>query len=185
MIQTLQTFLIDYPIIAPIVFIFIRILPVVIPPIPGLLVDAVGVVVFGWFYGFIYAAIGVVIASMIAFFIGRRFREPLLSRFISIQKIHELEDKLSDKQKFWALVGIRFISSPFFDIINYVAGLTKIKAMHYFFSSIIVTIPMSFMIYYFGGIVLNAPLILISTLIIIIPFMIWYKKKKVNVSDML
>ncbi len=177
MIQTLQAFLLDYPIIAPIIFIIVRILPVIIPPIPGLVIDAVGVVVFGWFYGFIYAEIGIVIASMISFYIGRKFREPLLKKFISIEKIHELEDKLSEKEKFWALISIRFISSPFFDIINYVAGLTKIKASTYFFSTIIVTAPLGFIIYYFGGIILNAPIVIISGLVALIPFAIWYKKK--------
>lgn len=183
MIQTLQTFLLDYPIIAPAIFIFIRILPVVIPPIPGLVIDAVGVIVFGWFWGFIYATIAVVTASMISFYIGRYYREPLIGKFISIQKIHEFEDKLSDKQKFWALVSIRFVSSPFFDIINYVAGLTKIKASHYLLSSIIVTAPLGFMIYYFGGVILNAPIIIITTIVLIIPLLIWYKKKNDRMPD--
>lgn len=183
MIQTLQNFLIDYPIIAPAVFIFIRILPVVIPPIPGLVIDAIGVVVFGWFYGYILALTAIVTASMISFFIGRKFREPLLGKFISIQKIHEFEDRLSDKQKFWTLVGIRFVSSPFFDIINYVAGLTKIKASHYLLSSIIVSAPLGFIIYYFGGIVLSSPVILITSFVLIIPLAIWYKKKNKRLPD--
>jgi uncharacterized membrane protein YdjX (TVP38/TMEM64 family) len=178
MLQTLQNILLDYPIIAPIIFIIVRILPIVIPPIPGLLIDVIGIAVFGWFYGFILAEIAVVTASMISFYIGRKFREPLLGKFISIKKIHEWEDELSEKEKFWALISLRFISSPFFDIINYVAGLTKIKASTYLFATIIVTAPLGFIIYYFGGIVLNTPLILISGIVLLIPIIIWYKKSK-------
>lgn len=183
MIQTLQAFLIDYPIIAPALFIFIRILPVVIPPIPGLIIDAVGVVVFGWFWGFIYATIAVVTASMISFFIGRKFREPLIEKFISIEKIHSFEDKLSETEKFWALVSIRFVSSPFFDIVNYIAGLTKIKATTYFLSSIMVSVPMGFIIYYFGGLILNTPVVIFTSFILVIPFLIWYKKKNGRLPD--
>lgn len=183
MLQTLHNFLIDYPILAPAVFILIRIIPVVIPPIPGLIIDAIGVVVFGWFWGFIYATIGVVSASMISFFIGRKFREPLIGKFISIKKIHEWEDKLTENEKFWALVSIRFVSSPFFDIVNYIAGLTKIKAFHYFLSSIIVSLPMGFVIYYFGGIILNAPVIILTSFILVIPLLIWYKKKNGHFPD--
>jgi uncharacterized membrane protein YdjX (TVP38/TMEM64 family) len=178
MLQTLQNILLDYPIIAPIIFIIVRILPIVIPPIPGLLIDIIGIAVFGWFYGFILAEIAVLSASMISFYIGRKFREPLLGKFISIKKIHEWEDKLSEKEKFWALIGLRFVSSPFFDIMNYIAGLTKIKASTYFFTTLIVTAPLGFMIYYFGGMVLNTPIILISGLILLIPIIIWYKKSK-------
>lgn len=185
MLDTLQNILINYPIAAPIIFIIVRILPVVIPPIPGLLIDVIGIAVFGWFYGFILAVISITIASMISFFIGRKFREPLIGKFISIKKIHEWEDKLSEKEKFWALVSIRFVSSPFFDIINYVAGLTKIKASHYLLSSVIVSIPLCFMIYYFGGIILNVPFILLSTLVVIIPLLIWNKIHNKRNPDML
>lgn len=185
MLETLQNLLINYPIAAPIIFIIVRILPVVIPPIPGLLIDAIGVVVFGWLYGSILAVIAITIASMISFFIGRKFREPFIGKFISIQKIHSLEDKLSEKEKFWALVGIRFVSSPFFDIINYIAGLTKIKASHYLLSSIMVSIPLCFMIYYFGGIIINVPFILLSTLVLIIPLIIWNKIHNKKNLDML
>ena len=178
MLQTLQNILLDYPIIAPIIFIIVRILPIVIPPIPGLLIDVLGIAVFGWLYGFILAEIAVVTASMISFYIGRRFREPLLGKFISIKKIHEWEDKLSEKEKFWGLISLRFVSSPFFDIVNYVAGLTKIKASTYLFVTIIVTAPLGFIIYYFGGMVLNTPLILICGVVLLIPIFIWYKKNK-------
>lgn len=183
MLATIQTFLENYPIIAPIVFIILRTLPIIIPPIPGLLLDAVGVIVFGWLYGFIYAEIAVLIASMTSFYIGRKFREPFLGKFISIQKIHEWEDKLSEKEKFWALISIRFISSPFFDIVNYIAGLTKISAWSYFWATLIVTAPMGFMIYYFGSVILNAPFIIVATVVCLIPLLIWYKKKNDRLPD--
>jgi len=183
MLATIQTFLENYPIIAPVVFIILRTLPIIIPPIPGLVLDAVGVVVFGWMYGFIYAEIGVLIGSMTSFFIGRKFREPFLGKFISIKKIHEWEDRLSEKEKFWALISIRFVSSPFFDIVNYVAGLTKIKASAYFFATLIVTAPMGFMIYYFGSIILSAPFIIMATILCLIPILIWYNKKNGTLPD--
>jgi uncharacterized membrane protein YdjX (TVP38/TMEM64 family) len=182
MLQTIKDLLLEYPILAPALFICLRTIPVIIPPVPGLLLDAVGVVVFGWFYGFIYAASAVIIASMISFYIGRKFREPFLGKFISIKKIHEWEDRLSGKQKFLGLIVLRFVSSPFFDIVNYVAGLTKIHPLVYFWTTVIVTVPMAFVIYYFGEVVLNAPFILISTLVIVVPLLLFRKKKKGDIS---
>jgi uncharacterized membrane protein YdjX (TVP38/TMEM64 family) len=185
MLEFIKHILIDYPIAAPVIFIIVRIIPVVIPPIPGLLLDVIGIAVFGWLYGFILAEIAIVLAAMISFYIGRRFREPLLKRFISIQKINEWEDKLSEKEKFWGLVGLRFVSSPFFDIVNYIAGLTKIKASTYLFTTILVSAPMGFIIYYFGGMVLSTPIILLGGLVILIPFFIWNKKKNGQSPDMM
>jgi len=185
MLETFKQILIDYPIAAPVIFVIARTLPVIIPPIPGLLLDGIGIAIFGWFYGFILAEIGIMIASMISFYIGRRFREPLLSKFISIQQIHLFEDKLSEKQKFWGLITLRFVSSPFFDIINYVAGLTKIKASTYFFATLIVTAPLGFLIYYFGELVINMPFVLISVLILIIPIIVWNKIHNKKNPDMI
>lgn len=185
MLEFFKQILIDYPIAAPIIFVLVRILPVVIPPIPGLLLDTIGIAIFGWFYGFILAEIAILIASMISFYIGRRFREPVLKLFIPIQKIHEWEDKLSEKEKFWGLITLRFVSSPFFDIINYIAGLTKVKASTYFFATLIVTAPLGFLIYYFGELIINMPFILISTLILIIPIIIWGKIHNKKNPDML
>ena len=90
---------------------------------------------------------------------------------------------MSEKEKFWTLVGIRFVSSPFFDIMNYVAGLTKIKASHYFLSSVIVSAPLGFVIYYFGGIILNAPVVILTSGVLLIPILIWYKKKNGRLPD--
>ncbi|MCB9806182.1 TVP38/TMEM64 family protein [Candidatus Nomurabacteria bacterium] len=180
----LKTILIDYPLLAPIIFIIVRMLPLIIPPIPGLLIDVVGVAVFGWFYGFLLAETGVVLASMISFFIARKFREPLLGKFMSLQKIHQWENKLTEREKFWGLISVRLISSPFFDTVNYAAGLTNIKASTYFWTTIIVSAPLGFMIYYFGEVILNVPIILIVSVILIIPFILWFKRKKGQTPDL-
>lgn len=185
MLEFFKQILIDYPIAAPVIFIIVRTIPVIIPPIPGLLLDTIGIAIFGWFYGFILAEIAIMIASMISFYIGRRFREPFLKKFIPIQQIHSFEDKLSEKEKFLGLITLRFVSSPFFDIINYVAGLTKIKYSTYFFATLIVTAPLGFMIYYFGELVINMPFILLSTVIIIIPLIVWGKIHQKKGPDML
>lgn len=177
MLETIKNILIEYPILAPSIFILIRMLPLIIPPIPGLVIDVIGVAVFGWFWGFIYAEIAIVTASMICFYIGRIFREPLLKKFIAIEKIHALEDQFTEKEKFWTLVGIRFVSAPVFDTVNYVAGLTKIKPITYFFTSIIVTAPIGFVIYYFGEYVLRGPVIIMTSVIGAL-IILWFIKKK-------
>ncbi|MBU2109882.1 VTT domain-containing protein [Patescibacteria group bacterium] len=147
--------LLDHSVLAPVIFIIIRILSVIFSPIPGFAIDIPGILVFGWLPAFIYSEIGVITGAMIAFFIARKFKEPLIRKFVSLQKLHTWENKLSEKQEFWTFVSLRLISKPFFDYISYAAGLGRISAKKFFLATIIGVIPVEFLFFYFGGIFLN------------------------------
>lgn len=178
LIQLLQT----YPLLAPLVFVIIRSLAIVIPPIPGIVLDLIGITLFGWKLGFVYGEIGTMIGALVAFWIARQFREPAVRRFVTLQKLHAWEDSLSERKKFWALVGLRIITGPlFFDYINYAAGLTKIQPLKFFFASLISSCLILLPSYYFGAIFLShgVYLTIVFILIVIIIALIqkwWYKK---------
>lgn len=184
MLELIQYYLEVHPYIAPVLFILIRMMPILIPPIPGLLLDGVGIALFGWKLGFILAETAVLLSSMIAFYIARYAQASVLERFVSLKKVHEWENKFSEKEKFLVLLSFRFVSSPFFDVMNYAAGLTKIKASAYFWTTLIVTFPMGLSIYYFGDIILNQSAILIlSVFLILIPLYVWWDRKKKTRQD--
>jgi uncharacterized membrane protein YdjX (TVP38/TMEM64 family) len=145
----------DYPLFAPLFFIILRAITVVVSPIPGIFVDIPGIVAFGWLLSFVYAEIGILLGSMIAFWIARRYRDPLIKRFAPLQAINDWEKKLSENQKFWTLVAIRIPAIPFFDYINYAAGLTTISSVRFFFSTLLGNIPFVFLTFYFGGLSLE------------------------------
>ncbi len=144
-----------HPVLAPVIFILLRAVPVVVAPIPGVVFDLVGLAVFGWKFGLILALIGGHLGASIAFFIGRYFREPVVRYVVPLQKLHEFESQYSERQKFWTLVAVRFITSPFFDYVSYAAGLTKMSFGTFLLSTFIGVLPFSFFIYYFGGIIFN------------------------------
>ena len=144
--------IIAHPIFAPILFVVARAIAIVIPPIPGIAVDVLGIWAFGWIYGFVLGELGILIGSLIAFWLARRFREPLVRRLAPLRVVEEWEGKYSEHQKFWVLVGIRLIAIPLFDYISYAAGLTKIKWGTFIFSTLVGTSPTIFVLYYFGDI---------------------------------
>lgn len=182
-IYIVQEFLIqlfsDFPFVAPLLFIIIRATAIIIPPIPGILVDLPGIFVFGWLWGFIYAEIGIMLGATTAFLIGRKFREPLLKRFASLQKIHEWENKLSENQRFWTLVAIRLPTNLLFDYLSYAAGLTKISLFKFFFSTLIGNTPTVFLVFFFGGLIFRSRILyaipLLAT-IVILWFVLRYRK---------
>lgn len=150
----LSSFLAGYPVLAPALFIVLRAIPVIIPPIPGALFDLVGVALFGWQLGLGLALTGGLLGAAISFYIARYFRERAVRYFVPLQKLHELEAKYSERKKFWALVGLRVITSPFFDYANYAAGLTRIRFPTFILATFIGVLPFAFIIYYFGSLAL-------------------------------
>ncbi len=171
-----------YPLIAPLIFIVIRSFCVIFPPIHGIILDSIGIVSFGWKLGMVYAEIGIVGGSMVSFWIARRFREPVVKRFVTLQKLHTWEDTLSERKKFWSLVGLRIITGPLlFDYVNYIAGLTKINPLKFFGATVIGTLPAILIIYYFGNRLLTQDFyfVIIFVVIILAAGLIqkrWYKK---------
>jgi len=175
--ETFTQILSDHSVVAPLVFIAIRALAIIIPPIPGVLVDIPGILAFGWFLGFIYAEIGIMLGAMVAFWIARRFREPFIGKFVSLQRLSNWEKKLSDTQRFWGLVAIRMPTNPLFDLISYAAGLTGISPLKFFFSTLIGNVPSVFLFFYFGGLSFNKG-IYYSVAFIVALFILWLAFQK-------
>ena len=68
---------------APLVFIVIQALQVIISPIPGEITGPVGGALFGTTWGLIYSTIGLTIGTLICFGLGRLWGEPLIRPWLS------------------------------------------------------------------------------------------------------
>lgn len=137
--------------LTPLVFIFLRALSGIIPPIPGFMLDTVGITLFGPLLGLLYAEIGVMLGAVVSFFISRKFRDYFLTRKRFLEKIHNWEAKIPESKRFWTLVAVRLSTSGVFDFLNYAIGLTRINFSKFFFSTLIGSLPSMTLFYFFGG----------------------------------
>lgn len=110
----------------PILFIIIQIIQVVIPIIPGGVSCAVGVLVFGPYLGFIYNYFSIVIGSIIAFLIAKKYGLPLINRMFDKKLIDKYIGWLDKGNKFEKLFAIAILLpvAPD-DFLCYLAGITK------------------------------------------------------------
>ena len=69
-------------IFGPLFFIFIQMVQVVVPIIPGGISCAAGVILFGPWMGLLYNYIGIVIGSMINFYLARRYGQCFVKYFV-------------------------------------------------------------------------------------------------------
>lgn len=126
--EMLETMIRKGGIWAPLTFIIIQIVQVVVPIIPGGITCAVGAVVFGPWYGLLYNYIGIVVGSGINFYLARRYGQCLVKYFVkekTYDKYIAWLDKGKKFDKFFAL-AIFFPCAPD-DVLCWIAGLTKMS----------------------------------------------------------
>ncbi len=139
----------EHLIIGAILLVLIRALSNVLPAIPGGMIAFSAVPIFGWLTAFICNMLGILLGASIAFFLARIYREPLVTRFTSLSKIHKLEKQVSGKKQFMALVAFRLFTVPVVDISSYVVGLTKISFPKFVVATFLATLP-TIATFYFG-----------------------------------
>jgi uncharacterized membrane protein YdjX (TVP38/TMEM64 family) len=76
---------------APVAFIMIQALQVVVAPIPGEATGFLGGLVFGTTLGFLYSTIGLTLGSLMAFGLGRWLGLPVVRRVISPDIYHKFD----------------------------------------------------------------------------------------------
>ncbi len=137
----------DSIILGPVIFIFIQILQVVIPIIPGGISTAAGVLIFGPYAGFIYNYVGICIGSIIIFLLGRRYGKPFILSMISDKTYNKYIGWLDNQNRFEKLFALAiFLPVAPDDALCLMAGLTNISMKRYTLINLIAK-PLSIFLY--------------------------------------
>ena len=112
------------------IFIAIQFLQVVVLPIPGFITVSDGVLLFGAFRGSVYSVIGIVSASIVAFFIGRVFGYKVAGWLVGKENLDKGLELVKGKDK--VILTFMFLF-PFFpdDVLCFVAGLSSMSVPYY------------------------------------------------------
>ena len=112
------------------IFIAIQFLQVVVLPIPGFITVSVGVLLFGAFRGSVYSVIGIVSASIVAFFVGRVFGYKVAGWLVGKENLDKGLELVKGKDK--VILTFMFLF-PFFpdDVLCFVAGLSSMSVPYY------------------------------------------------------
>ncbi len=180
--EPILQFTIAHPILAPAILIVWRLIGVVIPPIPAGILAFTLIPILGWFWVFFYSTMGLLSGAVIAFLLARKFREPLVKRFVPLQELNKWEGKLDDKTELWGFILVRLTTGPVMDFISYLAGLTKLSFGKFFLATLLSLIP-SAIGYYVGETAYNkistseSPMVIIGFLLGLGLLYFFYKGK--------
>ena len=130
--QALEKFIASTGAVAPLVFIFIQIIQVVFPLIPGGASCMVGVWLFGPWWGFWCNYIGICVGSIINFFLGRFYGKPFIQSVTKPQTYDKYIGKIDKGRRFEIFFFVSILLPGFpDDLICMLAGLTKMTVRRY------------------------------------------------------
>jgi uncharacterized membrane protein YdjX (TVP38/TMEM64 family) len=134
--------------LAPIALIF---LSTVLPPLPlpVPLVEIATGLVFGFWEGFVLIFLGQVFSSILAFYIVRSFGKRFLSNFLN-NSLFAPYQRFVDSKGASAVFIIRATMAAPFNIISYLAGLTKMSLPRFALATAIGVIPEAAIFSYLG-----------------------------------
>lgn len=137
--EKLQEYVAGFGIWAPIVFVLLQMMQVIIAPIPGNVTTLAGGALFGFWPAIIYSSVAIFLGSLIAFAIGKYGGRPLINRLVSPQIVDKYLNVLAQKQRLTLALMFLF---PFFpdDVLCFVAGMAG-YSWRYFTVMIIATRP--------------------------------------------
>jgi len=166
----LVEFIQSFGMIAPVVFVSIMALAVVVSPIPSIPLDLAAGVAFGPWFGTLYAVIGAEIGAIISFLIGRKLGRDVIARILKSDVV--FCEKCSDHH----LMGFVFLSHLLpifsFDLVSYGAGLTSMSVKAFALATFVGMVPPTFALVYFGSSTLAVDWIVILLGVILVAFFI-------------
>lgn len=153
---------------APFLLIGSMVCAVIIPPIPSLPLDLAAGVVFGPFYGALYAVIGAEIGAIACFLVARALGHDAFSRFMKTETT--FCQMCTDHQLMGAMFLARFIPIFSFDVVSYGAGLTNISLKSFSLATLFGMAPPTFAFVYLGSTVVTAQWPLIAAGVAMVAF---------------
>jgi uncharacterized membrane protein YdjX (TVP38/TMEM64 family) len=177
--EIIRDFVNSFGIFAPLVFVLLQILQVIIAPFSHYAVSIAGGFIFGTWLGFIYNLIGRVIGTAIAFYLGRILGRRIIKHVVKPTTIKKC-DYYFDKGKILLFLAYFLPIFPD-DELSYLAGISSLKPKIFLPLMAIGHISGSLSLAYFGNGVqsIKEPLFIILSLITLLGgiFFVWHYRK--------
>ena len=135
---------------APLVFVMIQALQVIISPIPGEVTGPVGGALFGTLWGLFYSSIGLTLGTLFCFGVGRKWGEPLVRPWLSEHHWNRMSFILEAEGVILCFILYLIPGFPK-DILSYLFGLSPMPFWVFALVSTLGRLPGTWISSYFGA----------------------------------
>jgi len=117
--------------LAPIVYVLLKAVTLVITPLTGSPLRLVAGVLFGFWEGVALSVLAGVLGGSINFWIARRFGRVVVVRLLGARTLARVEPMLDKLGNWKALALARIFVAPLWDVLSYAVGLTRLRYRTY------------------------------------------------------
>ena len=135
---------------APLVFIAIQALQVIISPIPGEITGPVGGALFGTWWGLFYSSVGLTLGTLLCFAAGRKWGEPIVRPWLSDHHWNRMSFILEAEGVILCFILYLIPGFPK-DILSYLFGLSPMPFWVFAVVSTLGRLPGTWISSYFGA----------------------------------
>ena len=126
--EKLQALLEKSGILAPLLFVIVQAVQVVIPIMPGAIGCVFGVVFFGAFWGFVFNYIGICIGSVCAFLLARKYGMMFVQNMTGSKFYNKYQHFLERENQFEKMFALLiFLPVAPDDFLCYLAGVSRMR----------------------------------------------------------
>lgn len=166
--------------LAPLVYMFLRVVAIVVTVVPNAPLDIAGGMLFGPFWGTIYSLLGSEAGAIACFLLARNLGREAITRFL--HRDITFSDRIARRQLAYIVLFARLEPVFSFALVSYGAGLTGISLRAFAISTLIGMTPGTIILNYYGksfftgGILLQISLgLVLVVLLLVIP--VWIRRK--------
>jgi uncharacterized membrane protein YdjX (TVP38/TMEM64 family) len=176
-VSRIEAFLLQFGRFAPLVYIALLAISVVVSQIPNIPLAIAAGMLFGTFYGGLYSIIGGMLGSLACFTIARFLGVAFLKKIFG--KIPMFTDQCKDTHLGLLIFLTRLIPFFSFDLISYCSGFTNIRTRTFLLATLLGMTPMTFLFAHLGGVIMvqsSATLILNGVMLavfLLVPFLVY------------
>lgn len=160
---------------APVLFIVLKIASNVIAPLSGTPLLVTGGMLFGVWDGLAYILIGDAVGGSLNFWIARLLGRPGIRRFVGRGATRQVDQAVSYVGGWKALLVASVVLSPVYDFVSYAAGLSNLPFRHYFWVTLVGSVPTAFVYMFVGDRLANGQLLVsgLVGLVVAVVLAIW------------
>lgn len=171
---------------APLIFIFLKILTIVVAPLSGSPLYVLVGVFFGFWPGLLYVAIGDLIGYSTAFGISRVFGKPLVEKFVSKKESGLLARIVSHVGTLKGFIHVCIVCFAVPELLSYGAGLSRLAYWKFILTIMPLSMAMAAVLALFGSslgsseqsLIASAGVPIVFTVIVLIGGSLFFKSIK-------
>ncbi len=162
----------------PFALIALSVVQVLVAPLPGYPIIFVSGLLYGTWWGAIYANLGLLLSGMVAVGLTRKFGRPLAERFVEAGRLQRLE-RLFSSNSIWLWFIILLV--PTGDYPYFAAGLSQVSFRNFFIALCLARLPFTFVLTYAAESAVTLPpeitLTLTVVLAVLVVFGYWQQER--------